>query len=366
MAFRRLGRRATIALAAALCFSGSVQAQSTITLYGLAQTAIDFTHFSSTPASSGRSGTFLTNETSFFGFQGNEDLGGGLAAIFKLETWFSLANGSLTIPNTLFSREAYVGLSSKTLGTLQAGSIYTPALWVSYAVDPYYRANNGSIYNLMQQVPPRNPIRGFIPTQNNAIEYISPVVAGAVTVRAMYAPSGQVGALSKLGEMYSGSVEYDKKPLYIGVSYERSYVNASSIGADSSIRANSTVTIGAAYTFPWFRLSGYLLRNQLHGFETANGYLVGVSVPIGISRLVSSYASRHTVDQSGTRAGVFAIGYYYPLSKRTTLFTSLAQMHNGSDTAYGLWPSETIYNAQGFPKGGQTVRSVELGIKHLF
>jgi predicted porin len=246
------------------------------------------------------------------------------------------------------------------------GSIYTPALWLSFSVDPYGRANNGAIYNLMQQVPPRNSIRGFIPTQNNAIEYISPLIAGAVTARVMFAPSGQTGDQSRLGQMFSSSLAYDKRPLYVGVSYERSYVNASSLGGSANPRSNTTMTMGAAYTFPWFRASGYLLKNQLSGFNDVNGYMAGITIPIGTSRIVGSYSARQMTHDRNTKASVFAIGYFYPVSKRTTLFTSFAQLHNGASTSFGLWPSETIYNPQGLPVGGQNVRSLELGIAHYF
>ncbi|SDR60887.1 porin [Paraburkholderia tuberum] len=361
-------RRAVLAVSAVLSMgmAGQVQAQSSVTLYGLVRGAVDFTHFSSTATSPAQSATYMTNETSFFGFTGSEDLGGGAKAIFKLESWFSLANGALTVPGTLFPREAYVGLSSSTLGTLELGSIYTPALWISYAVDPYLRANNGAIYNLLQQVPPRNSYRGFISTQNNAIAYISPTFLDAITARAMFAPSENTGPQSQIGQMYSGSIEYNKKPLYVGASFERSWVNTSSLGTDATARSNTTITLGAAYTFPWFKLSGYLLQNQLQGFNTLKGYMVGATVPVGTSKFVTSYSSTHTVNADGTKAGVFAVGYFYPISKRTTLFTSFAQMHNGSQTAYGLWPSETIYNAKGLPAKGQNIRSVEAGIQHLF
>lgn len=54
-------------------------------------------------------------------FQGREDLGGGLKALFYLGTLFSMNTGGiLGVPGSLFSRESYVGLSNP-FGTLTFG-----------------------------------------------------------------------------------------------------------------------------------------------------------------------------------------------------------------------------------------------------
>lgn len=92
------------------------------------------------------------------GFRGTEDLGDGLKAIFNLETGFNPQFGSFSngvgsqagnassklttfsgdssLSNQLFNRQAYVGLSSKTLGTLTAGRNYSLGYDTVVAYDP--------------------------------------------------------------------------------------------------------------------------------------------------------------------------------------------------------------------------------------
>src|SRR5258708_32662296 len=58
-----------------------------------------------------------------WGFVGQEDLGGGLSAIFRLESGFNVENGTSAQGGREFVRQAYVGLSSP-YGTLTLGRQY--------------------------------------------------------------------------------------------------------------------------------------------------------------------------------------------------------------------------------------------------
>ncbi|WP_255246815.1 porin, partial [Paraburkholderia fungorum] len=101
-------------LVGALLCVGAVSAahaQSSVTLYGILDTGIDF--------ASNVNGNHLyqmasgVSAGSRWGLRGKEDLGGGLAAVFDLESGFNSTNGSLG-SGLAFSRNAYVGLASQT------------------------------------------------------------------------------------------------------------------------------------------------------------------------------------------------------------------------------------------------------------
>jgi predicted porin len=105
---------------------GSVAyAQSSVTLYGVIDQGIDYTN-----NSGGHSlwhmqdGTYDGVFGSRWGLRGAEDLGGGLSAIFKLESGFSAENGQLRQGGRLFGRQAYVGLKDDKFGTLTLGRQY--------------------------------------------------------------------------------------------------------------------------------------------------------------------------------------------------------------------------------------------------
>ena len=104
-------------------FAASAHAQTNVTIYGL----VDAGLVSERGGSAG-SVTKVTSgigSQSRLGFKGTEDLGNGLSAIFQLETGVKIDDGALDSANTIFNRQAYVGLKSKDAGTLTLGRQYT-------------------------------------------------------------------------------------------------------------------------------------------------------------------------------------------------------------------------------------------------
>ncbi|WP_028216672.1 porin [Paraburkholderia oxyphila] len=116
----------TVALAAGALFATSpASAQSSVTLYGVIDEGIDYTNNSGGHSLwHMRDGTYDGVYGSRWGLRGSEDLGGGLSAIFKLESGFSLENGQMRQGGLLFGRQAYVGLSDASYGTLTFGRQY--------------------------------------------------------------------------------------------------------------------------------------------------------------------------------------------------------------------------------------------------
>ncbi|BAO88270.1 porin [Caballeronia cordobensis] len=73
--------------------TGAAQAQSSVTLFGLIDEGFNYTNnVGGHPLYAMSSGDV---QGSRWGLRGSEDLGGGLAAIFKLESGFNVNNGRL-------------------------------------------------------------------------------------------------------------------------------------------------------------------------------------------------------------------------------------------------------------------------------
>lgn len=115
-------KKTLLAVGVVCAFSGVVHAQSSVTLFGLIDEGLDYTN-----NVGGKNLYALSSgdaQGSRWGLKGVEDLGGGLKAVFKLESGFDVNTGKLAQEGAEFGRQAYVGMSSATLGTVTVGRQY--------------------------------------------------------------------------------------------------------------------------------------------------------------------------------------------------------------------------------------------------
>jgi len=226
---KRLNTRARVTFAgAAVAITGSAFAQSSVTLYGAVDNGIGYqtsqTSLGSTTG--GRSAVKLINGVwlgSRFGLKGAEDLGGGSKAIFTLEEGFNSGTGALATNGLMFSRQAFVGMSNNTYGSLTAGRQY-----VSY-------------YQLLSPFGPTQWLTGYFGSHpgdidgldtgyrtNNTLLYMSPNLYG-VTFSGSYSLGGVPGSLNS-GSTWSTAIQYAQGPVSFGVGISQGYATLGQIG----------------------------------------------------------------------------------------------------------------------------------------
>ncbi|SAL61068.1 porin [Caballeronia choica] len=111
--------------------SSTALAQSSVTLYGIIDTGVEYVSHANANGDSVIRMPGITGEyPSRWGLRGSEDLGGGYAAQFVLESGFNPRAGDLGQGGRLFGRQAWTGLSS-SYGTLMFGRQYT----ATYLID---------------------------------------------------------------------------------------------------------------------------------------------------------------------------------------------------------------------------------------
>ncbi|MCA3877817.1 MAG: porin, partial [Burkholderia sp.] len=162
---------------------GSVNAyaQSSVTLYGVVDAGIAYTNNQGGASNIQQTSGKLSG--SRWGLKGAEDLGGGLQAVFTLESGFRPSDGGLGQGGRLFGRSAYVGLGKKGLGTLTLGRQYEPItdLVAQYSGAGFWSpaTHVGDNDNLNQSF-----------RLNNAVKFRSDTIAG-FTADLLYAFSNQ-------------------------------------------------------------------------------------------------------------------------------------------------------------------------------
>lgn len=207
------------------CAAGSILAvaasqafaQSSVTLYGLVDTAIRY-QTNAAPGGKDLVGMTVGPETnSRWGLRGTEDLGGGLSAIFRLENQFDAFNGKLSSPNELFGRQSYVGLSSDTYGTLTLGRQYSPLYdSMGEVFDPL------TVGDYWQDSWVWNGIGPYL-IVNNAVKY--KVTVDGLTVDALYGFGNQVGSVG-LGSTYGVDLSYARGPATLGAGFQQTSVTS--------------------------------------------------------------------------------------------------------------------------------------------
>ena len=346
-------KKTSLALTAlALLPASAAWSQSSVNVYGIIDVSLESLNFNATPTRASSHLRTLTSDTSRLGFRGNEDLGDGLRAYFKIETGLQMDNGTQTSATAFWNRETYIGLSDARLGAVQLGSQFTPGLLMSLKADPFTRFGLGGQYTLLQGT------RGYQNRYDNAVQYVSPTVGG-VSGRLMV--SAGEGAVT--GASYSGNLEYSAGPLYLGAVYDQVNATAASVGLKGNPVASRTLSLAGTYDFKAVKLYGWVQSNRIDSLDKVNGYMVGATVPLGQGEIRTSYAHRSATNADASLA---ALGYAYYFSKRTQVYATVGRLTNKGTAAFRMGPATSEQVSAGLPLAGQDTAGTQLGIRHYF
>jgi predicted porin len=357
----------TLAALLAAAFPLSSFAQSNVTIYGIVDAGI--VSESGGAAGSVNKVTSGVGSASRIGFKGTEDLGGGLSAIFTLESGAKIDTGESDSTGYIFNRQAFVGLKSTTMGTLTLGKQYTPwYLALSQVADPFGAGYAGSAKNLF-------PAAGVNTRTPNTVVYSAPAYQG-FQADVAYSTGEQAGD-NDAGRQFGASLGYTNGPLTARLAYNNrnSDVAATSTTAAVSrgIGHNTLFAINYDFTF----LKAYFAFGQDKGYNSAvlpvaNAYayavapkattdstdmLIGATAPLGQSGTVMASYIRKDDKEFNQDANQWAVGYSYALSKRTSAYAVFAKIKNKNGAGY------TVGNNT---EAGSGDKAYNLGIRHTF
>jgi outer membrane protein OmpU len=357
------------------------QAQSSVTLYGIVDAGI--TYVSNTGGSHVEKFDDGIAYGNRFGFKGNEDLGGGLSAVFVLESGFHLGTGNLAFGGAEFGRQAYVGLKNQW-GTLSFGnqldltnemvSIYNISAWGSgYAIHQgdFDRFNGDRLPNSVKFLS--NDFSGFTFGglysfggvagdfhQNSAYSLGAHYANGPFTMGMAYTqlnnpfgiyafdPYAMIGTSTFLGRPTisvnptTGAIT----DLYSSTSFAVDKQGTFGVGTSYAI---GNVTLNADYTYTTIKGNGESSHMQV-GEGGANWQITPSFSAVG-GYQYTSFEGHHW--NQGT------LGLHYLLSKRTDVYISgdYLKASSGVDAVigYSFTPSTT-----------STQADVRIGMRHSF
>lgn len=337
---------------AALAASVPVFAQSSVTIYGAVDNSFTRVTNKGGASASGLSSGGGGSIGSKLGFKGDEDLGGGLKASFKLEMGLETSSGANGVPGSSnnvaivapggglrFDRAAYVALSGG-FGEVRLGRDLVASFINDVIYDPFLTYGVGSSLNFPLGVVADAKSAASLFRVSNAVSYFTPNFGG-LTAQIQFAPSEQAsntGLAKKDGRVITGRVAYDKGPLSASVSAGKADQSNGTIGQDIG-----TANAGASFDFGVVKVMGEFARFQVDNATgvsgvdlTTNIVTVGAIAPMGPGKvkLGVSRAERKTDGNTlKPETTKIAVGYDYSLSKRTSLFTTVAYVRNKEGSA---------------------------------
>ena len=379
--------RLSLAIIVTSLIAAPVHAQSSITVYGLIDQALEWSNPTKNAANEqrGSSGWRLVNGVSNgsrFGIRGSEDLGGGLKAIFGIETRFDADTGEITGSRArpadpadpasgklkFWNAQSWVGLDSQW-GRLTAGRQYVPLFSGLANLD----ASGYRYYDHLSQF--------FNNRLDNALLYQTPAFRG-LTIQVMYAFSGALAAPANAGataypqgkgDSRGAGARWDRGDFSLGGGYME-------YGADKSGNALFSNRVewgaGASYRFSRTGQIGliYLMSNLGSGVTniaddnpsgsisdlkvTTDFIILSGRIGLGSGMLYVNYAYKNPRSDTDLKSpNLLGITYDYPLTRRTDVYLALG---NETHIKYAIPGASTSSYAYG------SAQRVAFGLRHLF
>jgi len=360
-------KKTLITLAVLAAATGVAQAQSSVVIYG----TVDAGFVSERGGKAGNTNKLDSGvaSASRLGFKGTEDLGSGLSALFVLESGFNVDSGTQDKAGSIFNRQAYVGLSSKTTGTLTLGQQYTP--WyntLSKVADPFAAGYAGTAKNLF----PANT------RTSNTVLYTSPNFNGFDADVAY--TFGEKAESNKIGRQIGASAGYSNGPLNARLAYNNTS-NENAVAAQSTGSGRNWL---AAANYDFAVAKAYIAYGANKGVNSAklnnngvdsngqnyynyapaaastdsNNILVGATVPVGpAGTVMASFIRTNDKTAANADADQWAVGYSYALSKRTSTYASYAKIKNKNGATYTVGNNSNV---------GSGDKAFNVGVRHSF
>jgi predicted porin len=372
-----LMKKSLVALAV-LAASGAAMAQSSVTLYGVLDGYVGST---STENANNKPVASLTQTVmssgsvngTRWGMKGSEDLGGGLSAIFDLQSGFNIDTGGAGQSGLLFGRQAMVGFQGG-FGKVILGRVILPFYDNEGMNDAMLNSSLSAQSNVMRTannwpvaVFDKSPVAGYALRADNAVRYDTPSVNGFVGAFS-YALNEKTQSIAPQGngnggEIVSASLVYAAGPISGVVAYqsEKPYQPAG-VGVNvGTVAAPSAYTGTDASDRSFLRVSGQYDLGTIvvkAGFGRAdhvdfiaaaktNEYQFGLDYKASAALTLTGGVASSKDDSIGAAPEVkrtaFTLGGKYVVSKRTFLYggyesgkQELAGSPDAKESIFGL------------------------------
>jgi predicted porin len=346
--------------------TGTAVAQSSVTVYGLLDTGmVHTTNVNAAGDSVTKMPTLTASFPSRLGFRGAEDLGGGLQAVFTLETGLGVDTGNMG-QNRLFGRQASVGLKG-AFGEIALGR----QINMTYLATQKSDVMGPNLFSI-------SSIDLYLPNarSDNAVFYLGRF--NAVVVGATYSTgrdtsaaggpagtncAGEVAGNAKACRQVTGLLGYETRAFGVTASYDILYGNTGAAnGLTSSDNHDRRTTLNGYVMAGAGRIGAGVVDRATRastGAQDSDLYYLGLSYPLSALTTFDTQVARKNTRGVDADATLLVARLTYYLSKRTAVHGSLGRMKNTGASAIAL-------DAGGTVGAGKTQNGVVAGLRHTF
>lgn len=352
----------------------------------------------------------LRSNSTNFGIRGTRDFGGGLKAVFQVESGYSTDGAG----GTLAGRDTFIGLEGNFGTLLYGGNIDSPYKRSVQGKDPFFvtgiATQKGILGSPGFNVASVNAVSGstvggnaagaqqqnagFDARQNNVVIYRSPVYSGFAG-EVSYGMNEQKSSGGINPTVISAQVRYERGPWFASYAYEEredvfglnsllTFVPGTGstgalfvppAGASSKDSANK---VGVGYKLfsntelllVWENLKYTTNTGTMREYER-DAWVGSINHRMGRHRAIVSYskadqgscslASGTACSTSGMGAEQWALGYVFDLDAMTSLYAFWTQIRNDDAAAYN-------FGVSGAPAAGVGAdpQGLALGIRYRF
>ncbi|WP_321905631.1 porin [Paraburkholderia tropica] len=321
-------------------------AQSSITLYGLLDMSLDWSHSGNRNTVRMLSGA---QTGSRFGLRGTEDIGGGVHVNFDIENGFTLNNGAASDSTAIFNRQAWIGMSG-AWGELRVGRQNSP-LYVP--LEGKFDATGASTI-----ASGLNSFATLSVRASNAIYYGTPDLNG-FSAQVMFGLRDSTTTPSSGVNNYHLTATYARGPVDLDVGFQ---------SVDNATNSSTLKDFfgGGSYDFGRVRFyAAYHHAQQSDGSVDKNVFSVSAAYRfVAAGSLALTYSHLQDLTSAAMNADHVGLMASYWLSKQTWVYASGAVLINKGRSDYVLAASTTAGVAVAYP--GADAQGIELGIQHRF
>lgn len=333
-----------VAGAALLALAAAAQAQ--VKVYGYVELAVgSYEKAGGDSITEVSSGNMMT---SFIGFSGSEDLGGGLKAEFTLESFIGADTGSNLTNNAggFWGRGSNIALSGG-FGKLALGQYDTPLFVAGLSYNPFgssmmFSPTMRHYYGLGNGVGATGAALTADTGWVNSVTYETPNLGGFVGTL-QWSPKESSAEGTK--DSFTLGASYNAGPLSLmGVYASHGYTGGPALVGPVGpfVGKQKVYSLNASYDFGMAK--AFFQYTDVDNADTTEDdtlFQVGATVPVSAAgNVMVSYGQLKT-DDTDLKNKIFSLGYDHSLSKRTGVYVALTSeratdLSTGNTFAVGI------------------------------